>query len=340
MLYSFPDLCDSNAHQYLCAQVIEKVCHILSQLPSTAPDILDILPFNIAFLPEYRLQSAEIEAMKFATQVDNWKQLRVVHYVDDHILRWAIHAALGELRDGRRGIAEGEKLADRILLFLQLSLKISAEEGMQDPRWLIVCAFLWTSWQRSLMILLWCSIGSQLCGFNYKDNPFLSLCRMGISIIPELSISRSRRSLEELRCTPYLCGWAYQSLLNDRANIAMDLRYFHELYHAHFGERPSVCNANPTPTQCDGNASHNCQRFKTKGARNQSMHDYKCTGSCQRLFWSRESFVNLSGAKAVNIVTTDSNNLRYCEVSKSTLTISHVWRLQGSTYAYIAVMLL
>ena len=304
--------------------MIEKACHLLSQLPSTAPDILDALPFKTVYLHKYGLQSAEAGAMNFNSKVDIWKQLRVVHYVDNHILRWALHAAVGELHD-RHGIAEGEKLADRILLFLQLSLKMSAEEGMHDTRWLIVCAFLWTSWQRSSMILLWCSLGSQLCGFSYKADSFNSLNRMGINIIPEISISRSQRSLEELRCTPYLCGWAYQSLLNDRANIAMDLRYFHELYHAHFGERPSVCNRNPTPTQCDGNASHNCERFKSKGARNQSMHDYKCTGSCQRLFWSRESFISISGAKAVNIVTTDSNNLRYCEVSKSTLTISHVW---------------
>ena len=259
--------------------------------------------------------------MRLPTQVDIWKQLRVVHYVDNHILRWALHVAVGELSDSRH---HSVPPIDRILVYLRLSLQISAEEGMQDARWLIVCAFLWTSWQRSLMIQLWSSMGSQLRGSDYEGNDILYRTK-GLSIIPEISISRSRRSLEELRCTPYLCGWTYQSLRNDRANIAMDLRYFHELYHAQFGEKPSVCNENPTPTQCDGNASHNCERFKSKGARNQSMHDYKCTGSCRRLFWSRESFMSVSGAKAVNVITTDSNNLRYCELSKSTLTISHVW---------------
>ena len=303
--------------------MIEKACHLLAQLPSTAPDILDALPFDIASLQEYGLQSTETETLRVSTQVDVWKQLRVVHYVDNHILRWALHVAIDELRGQRRGLGGGEDLVDRMLIFLQLSLQISAEQGMQDARWLIVCAFLWTSWQRSLMILLWHSMGSQLRGFDYNSNAYL--CRTGLSIIPEISISRSRRSLEELRCTSYLCGWAYQSLRNDRANIAMDLRYFYELYHAQFGKKPSVCNENPTPSQCDGNASHNCERFKSKGDRNQSMHDYKCTGSCQRLFWSKESFLSVSGAKAVNVITTDSNNLRYCEVSKSTLTISHVW---------------
>ena len=86
--------------------MIEKACHLLSQLPSTAPDILDALPFKPVYLHEYGLQSAEAGAMNFDSKVDIWKQLRVVHYVDNHILRWALHAAVGELQD-RRGIAEG-----------------------------------------------------------------------------------------------------------------------------------------------------------------------------------------------------------------------------------------
>ena len=161
----------------------------------------------------------------------------------------------------------------------------------------------------------------QLDSFNYESNANLALKEL--NLIPEIFKSRSQQHLEELRHIPYLCGWAFRSLRNDRANIAMDLRHFHDCYRAHFGQKPAACNQGPI--QCDGSSSHDCKRFTNTAAKNQSMHDYKCDGSCLRLFWSRESFINVPGAKAVDIASTDSNNLQYCKVSESTLAVSHVW---------------
>ena len=303
----------------------ERASRLLTQLPATAPDILDALPFSVTGLQDYQHQCVDNEAVKIATQVDHWKQLRVVHYVNDFVLRHALHVALCRLEaEGRKSGFVGEPVTDSIMVLLQLSLEISVEEGMRDAKWLIVFAFLWTSWQRSLMIHLWERMASQLHGHDYQNSS--SLHRKGTTLIPEIHMSRSRQQLEELRRIPYLCGWAFRSLLNDRANIAMDLRYFSELYYAHFGDRSPKCN--PGPTQCGGSSSHDCKRFKDTGppgTRNQSMHDYKCVGACQRLFWNRDSFVNVSGARAVDIATTDSNTLRFCRVTKSTLTVSHVW---------------
>ena len=298
---------------------------LLSQLPATAPDILDALPFSIAPLQEYCHQAVETEAVSIIPQPDRWKQLLVVHYVDNYILRCALHAAILVLEaDDKKFGFNGGAVTDSILVLLQLCLQISAEEGMQNAKWLIVCAFLWSSWQRSLMIHFWSCMAGQLGGFNYETTS--NLYRRGLTHIPEIYMSRSRQQIEELRRTPYLCGWALRSLRNDRANIAMDLRYFHELYHTHFGQRPPTCNEGPT--QCDGSSSQDCKRFKdtgAPGARNQSMHDHKCEGSCQRLFWNRESFMGVSGARAVDIATTESDGLRYCKVSERTLTVSHVW---------------
>ncbi|KAI4112703.1 MAG: hypothetical protein LQ345_006185 [Seirophora villosa] len=83
---------------------------------------------------------------------------------------------------------------------------------------------------------------------------------------------------------------------------------------------------NPGPTQCTGNSSQDCKRFKNSEVRNQSMHDFTCEGSCKRLFWSRESFVGVrGGARAVDIACSDNQTLRYRKVAEDTLTISHVW---------------
>ena len=303
--------------------MIERACRLLSQLPATAPDILDALPWSTSSLHEYQLQTAEIGMTTVATREDRWKQLRVVHYVDNFILRYALHVAVFQLEaKHRKHQFNGGPVADSILLLLQLSLQLSAEDGRHDAKWLIVCAFLWTSWQRGLMIHLWSCLASQVDGFDHQHSYVTH--RKGLNLIPQIAVSRSQQDLEQFRCTPYLCGWAYRSLRNDRANVAMDLRYFHDLYHAYFGERRPICNQGPT--QCDGSSSHACRRFKNTGARNQSMHDHECDGSCQRLFWSRESFLSVSGAKAIDITTTDqSDKLQYCKVSDSTLTISHVW---------------
>ena len=267
--------------------------------------------------------TVKLEAMKVPAQADRWKLFRVVHYADSYVLRCALHVTvyelLCELADKYSHYGFGE--TDSILVLLQLSLQISAEEGMQGARWLIVCAFLWNSWQRSSMLHLWSYIARQLRGFTHESTA--SLHRKGLSLIPGIHMSRSRQHLEELRRTPYLCGWAFWSLRNDRANIAMDLRHLSQLYHAQFGERAPICNQGPT--QCNGSSSHACMRFKNTGVRNQSMHDDECERSCQRLFWSRESFVSIPGARAIDIATTDSHTLRYCQVTEKTFTVSHVW---------------
>lgn len=301
--------------------MLDRACRLLCQLPATPPDVLDALPFNLELLREYQQSSLDIETKNDAQQISDWNQVRVVCHVSNYILRFALHVAVFELSGEGHPAFDGGPVTDSILVLLQLSLQISAEEGMQDVKWLIICAFLWTSWQRSLTIHLWTCMASQLGGFNYENSRFLH--RKGLDLVPDIRMLQSQQNLEGLRQIPYLCGWAFRSLRDDLSNIAMDLRYFHELYHSHFGERPPICN--PGPAQCDGSSSHDCKRFKNTVARNQSMHDYKCEGSCQRLFWSRESFLGVPGAKAVDIATTASDELRYCQVNEGTLTVSHVW---------------
>ena len=253
-------------------QVMERACRLLSQLPANAPDILDALPFSIKSLQEYCHDAVETEVMSATTQPDHLKQLRVVHYVDDYILRYALHVAVMvlEAEDRKHGF-DGGRVTDLILVLLRLSLQMSTEGGMQDAKWLIVCTFLWTLWQRSLMIHLWSSMAWQLRGFDYSSSS--NLDRKGITLLPEIYMSRSRKQVEELGHTPYLCGWAFRSLRNDRANLAMDLRYFCALYHTQFGERPLTCNRGPT--QCDGNHHKIVSGSRTQGHQERGIN--QCT---------------------------------------------------------------
>ena len=301
--------------------MVERACRLLCQLPATAVNILEALPFNAVALQDYQLQRSRSETTCDSVPDSHGPQLRVTQYANDLVLRFALHYAAFDLHRREGGNITGKVVVDSILVLLKLILDTSAKEPSPDPRWIVVCAYLWTSWQRCLMLHFWTQMGSQLGGYNYESNDTLYL--KGTELIPEIHELLDRQNSQNLHRSPYLCGWSLQSLRNDRASVTMDLRHFYDLYHAQFGDRLPICN--PGPSQCDGRSSQDCKRFKNTETRNQSMHDVKCQGSCQRLFWSRDSFIGISGARAVDIASTDGETLRYCNVIENTLTISHVW---------------
>lgn len=297
---------------------------MLSQLPATAPDILDALPFNVDALSDlghYTVEGEPARADAANKPISRWEQLGIVHHIGDYVLRIALGEVFRSLDVGLTLCGACGDVLDSILILLDLCIQLAVKEHLQDVRWLIVCAYLWTTWQRSIMIYLWVNMSRQLSGFNYEDKSDLH-CKM-LSDISTVFKSRNQKSLEELRRIPYLCGWSFRSLRNDPANVAMDLRHFHESYFAHFGERQANCNHGPS--QCDGSSSLDCRRFRDSRAENQSVHDILCKGSCRRLFWSRDSFTSISGPRAVDIVATSAETIRYCKVTKNTLTVSHVW---------------
>ena len=246
--------------------------------------------------------------------------LLVAKHISSIVLRLAFFCSmlgLGYLS----GSGNTEKLLNAILSLLRISVQLSIESGEHDIRWAVTCVFLWTSWQRMLMLYLWMNTNSQLRGFDYESNPFSNV--RTLKVIPEIFSLLSREHIEQRKKVPYLCGWTSRLLRNNQANIAMDLRYFYELYGSCFGTRKPNCN--PGPLQCDGSSSFLCKRFKGTETTNQSMHDMSCTGCCPRLFWSRDSFISVTKAKAIDISTTDTETLRYCKATEKTLTVSHVW---------------
>ena len=244
----------------------------------------------------------------------------MTHHVNNIVLRYALHTAIFDLRR-RGGRIPGRPIIDSLFVLLKLVLELSADEQYEDARWIIVCVYLWTSWQRCLMLYLWTQMAVQLDGYDYEENDALYL--KGLQDIPLIYQVLNRQHLERLHRTTYLCSWSFRSLQTDRANISLDFRHFHDLYHGCFGQRRPICN--PGPTQCTGSSSQDCKRYKNSEVKNQSVHDLICKGTCQRLFWSRDSFIAVRGTRAVDIACTDNYTLRYRKLTKSTLAISHVW---------------
>ena len=245
------------------------------------------------------------------------QQLLSSHFVDCTVLRLALQHSLRSGPVKTTGAVLTTKLE-----FLKTSLQIYDEQRPYDPKWLVVCAFLWTSWYRFLLLHLWAHMSKQSKGFKYNDGAFTML--RGLSAIPSLRKFLEKKQAKSLERTPYLCGWAYRMLRNDRACISMDLRRFHELYHDVFSMRKAICNAGDT--QCSGTSSSACGRFRNTSVANQSMHTTTCNMHCARLYWDRKSFLSVSGPKAIDIdATTNHHSLQYCEANEKTLTISHVW---------------
>lgn len=233
-------------------------------------------------------------------------------------IAWAIHT-WGRTRQGWAG----KKFVDASAALLRLAFQLSAETVDADEKrsWVVVKAFLWTSLQRVLMLHLWTILDGHLqSGFSF-DNQGMNI--RALDSISEISIQLKLQELDNKEKAPYMCSWAYELLRNDRAAVTADLRRFHWCYCRLFGDRPARCKAGQQ--QCEGNSPQNCQRFKGAVVLDQSAHDSECNQSCKRLFWDRASFVNVSGATAVCIKTTDERYLRYCKASDKTLAISHVW---------------
>lgn len=236
----------------------------------------------------------------------------------------ALKIAWHELGNRPGSFAVSHKAVDANLGLLKLASQLAhnSSTDIEKVRWVIVKAFLWSSWQRSLMLYYWGILKMQLSsGYDFNNNRALNI--RGLASIPDLFAQHNLQQLEYGRKTPYMCRWAYELLRNDRACFAMDLRRFHECYSNLFGDTPARCMGEQK--QCDGRSSESCRRFAGTMTVNQSAHDWNCQKDCKRFYWDRESFMSFVGPKAVCIKSTDDNKLRYRRASGQTLAISHVW---------------
>ena len=243
--------------------------------------------------------------------------------VDTTTLRAALMLAWASLRPFGGQIWLGRAFVNAVMGLLRLTSQLSTESVTTDAKrsWVLVKAFLWTLWQRALMLYLRSRMEFHLeGGFDFDEQ---GLDIRGIASVPEIFAQRLAQHLKDQKKAQYMCSWAYQLLRNDRACATTDLRRFHWCYNGLFRGRPARCK--DSRQQCDGGSPENCQRFKGAAVSDQSAHDFDCDQSCRRLFWDRTSFIEVSGAKAVCLTKTNDKQLRYCKASGKTLAISHVW---------------
>ena len=181
----------------------------------------------------------------------------------------------------------------------------------------ILKAFLWATWQRSVMLYFYYIIGVQLDhGYSSTWNALLAV--RGLRRLDDLDSEDYKRD-----STNYLCNWAFELLRTSRSSLGLDFRTMIHRFNAHFGERTGRC-INGSDSACDGDQPETCHRFTASETKAQSAHAATCDRNCRKIKWSEVSYMQSASPRAV-VANKGQDLLHYCKVSSQTMAISHVW---------------
>lgn len=183
----------------------------------------------------------------------------------------------------------------------------------------VLKSFLWSAWQRSIMLYFSYIIGIQLC---YGSSPKWAsmLAVRGVKRLIELE-ARSYRGVD----VPYLCNSAFELLRTSRSSLALDFRGLIDRFDSQFPNAKGRCIKN-SDLSCKGGVFDSCQRFTQAETKAQSFHASDCNARCPRIRWDEASYRLSANPRAVIVdLNSRSECLLYCKASSNTMAISHVW---------------
>ncbi|KAI4236642.1 MAG: hypothetical protein LQ349_002415 [Xanthoria aureola] len=232
---------------------------------------------------------------------------------------------LGELVDQYGALVDAAKFGTQEI-FDDLAPSVQALRAAFFPAVLdehdqnlsVLKAYLWTVWQRSVMLFFYYVIGVRLWHESLSTwDSLLAIRGMGRLVDLDARFYRGDS-------TQYLCNWAFELLRTSRTSLALDFRRMIKLFDNHFRGLGGRCIKDSEST-CKGDVPETCQRFTGAEARPQYMHAATCdVGSCTRITWDETSYRQYKNPRAV-IANGLDDVLRYCTASSNTIAISHVW---------------
>ncbi|KAL9124466.1 MAG: hypothetical protein Q9217_006205 [Psora testacea] len=183
----------------------------------------------------------------------------------------------------------------------------------------VLNSFLWSAWQRSLMLYFFYVVGVQVWhGSTPKWNSMLAV--RSVERLGELRPSTYRGS-----DVPYLCNCAFELLRTSRSSLALDFRGLIDRFDSQFPDAKGRCIKN-SEASCNGDVLDSCQRFVGAQTKAQSCHAAHCDGNCPRIQWDETSYRQCPNPRAVIAdFCPTSSQLQYCVASSETMAISHVW---------------
>ncbi|KAF8851732.1 hypothetical protein BDZ45DRAFT_140526 [Acephala macrosclerotiorum] len=297
----------------------------------------------LARMPERPLSLAEIEPGYYSS--DGWNNLSIVSHPSTNTVRLAIAIAADgywgpelplrpqsamfkeNLVPVERNGWDSQPFQDYVTGISQLLEEVTRlqEEcvAASDRRyWFIVKSFLWTSFQRGTLLLLWFILDRQLkWGYTWQ----ISLYLPRVKLVAHKTIEAILEDLDAPLKSKYMCNWAYKSIREGQLTTALDMKLFHHRFNTLFADWKGRCL--PRGESCGGKSPLACRRFVGAKIKNldQSAHNLPCSGGCKRLHWDEPSYRRVTGARAVCLENTDETYLRYRETSEKTMAVSHVW---------------
>ncbi|KAI9733269.1 MAG: hypothetical protein M1834_003353 [Cirrosporium novae-zelandiae] len=311
-------------------EIVEGAFRFLSRLPAYPPEIEFGKQQVVAesFSKEYFFGNMQTNLAKANEPSSAWQSLQVVKAVNKNIIRMALQITANSLREMRNQYSEELfGFVDLTAELFQIGCEMASQENdiKHKHLWFVVCSFLWTSWQRSVMLFFWTVLDFDIrLGFSYNDVQSLFSGRVPINLTEDVHLRHEQTNLK----ASAMCNWAYELLKSDRASLTKDFRRFHERYAKVFGDRGPRCIQGDSPNHfglCDGKTAKNCKRFQGSESKDQSQHDSTCRGNCRPLRWNETSYRQIQGIRAVCLTVSGDDKLQYCAVSENTLAISHVW---------------
>lgn len=316
----------------LCNRAI----NLIARLPSTGSPLR--LPFRLEAefnaLWGYSLTHSRVDEVGHPT----WDSLGVASFVSPIVIHLALLVALMSRRGNESWqwdyelIGNLEAMSHMQAVVNGLASLVDAasyeiEKATDMPikvQWFVVKAFLWTSWQRCMMLFSWWQLELTIYGTSGRETWILDNIYVQI---PSSAGSQSSCGRSDITLPGYMCSWAFQALRLNPKSEGLDFRLFMQRFAAHYEILPPRCFIN-LQQPCDGLSPYHCERFVGAEINDQSMHDFiycHSEGACGRLYWDESSYRQAHGSRAVSLEHTDDTYLRYVTASSSTLVISHVW---------------
>jgi hypothetical protein len=246
--------------------------------------------------------------------------------IDPHFARDFLHYVnlLSELLDTYRNLCDiavfglTEALADQSpsVQALKSALFPDKDDDHEQGR-AVLKVFLWTAWQRAVMLYFYYIVGVQLSfGSSASWNVLFAI--RGIQELSDVSADVYRGN----RIT-YLCNWAFELLRISRPSLGLDFRRMLHRFNEHFAGRNGRCIKDSNETCC-GDRPSSCQRFTGAETKAQSAHGFSFKHPCHKIQWSEMSYKKCLSPRAV-MANAGLTHLTYCHIASHTLAISHVW---------------
>jgi len=317
-------------------EVVTRTCQMLSRLPAVVPDISArghvpdwIMGFSCssAYLVAESRTTKGLEGTSELPALP-WKEFRVVRKLPAIVIRQALQISIRNRKRLIPGMMQRfvDLLAELLDTVDQNVSRLPDSELFDN---FILKAFLWTAWQRSMMLLFYYVLERQLEDYSSQMNQLLAIRGTRLLSKNTLASQWDYDVGRPVDVSKYMCSWAFELLRMHRAAVGLDFRTFHIRYAAAHPDCAARCIWGRS-LPCAGDNARNCQRFvdpdgeKPMVAAEQSVHDIGCAGQCPRLMWNEKSYDSTFGAKGVSF---DARVpcIEYCTASARTLAISHVW---------------